>query len=78
MTAGSAAAAIQGAVYGAAVPAGGVFATLTSLGMTGAAGGVLGGLAAPIGIAAGGGAYLAANAVGEDGQEGRSEETPEK
>ncbi|KPI35006.1 uncharacterized protein AB675_11902 [Cyphellophora attinorum] len=63
ITAGSAAAAAQGALYAGAVPAGGWFATLTSWGMTGAATGVLGAAALPVGVVVGAGVYVAGRAL---------------
>lgn len=61
--AGSVAAGVQAAVYGASVPAGSIFATLQSWGATGALTGTLGAAALPVGIAVGGGTYLACKAL---------------
>ena len=55
---------MQAAVYGASVPAGGIFATLQSWGATGALAGTLGAAALPVGIAVAGGTYLAGKALG--------------
>ena len=49
---------MQAFVYGAAVPAGGMFATLQSWGATGALAGTLGPAAVPVGIVVAGGTYL--------------------
>ena len=62
--AGSIAAVVQASVYGAAVPAGGVFATLKSWGATGALAGTLGAAALPVGIVVAGGTYLTGKMLG--------------
>ncbi|EXJ82348.1 hypothetical protein A1O3_06161 [Capronia epimyces CBS 606.96] len=61
--AGSIAAGVQASLYGAAVPAGGIFATLQSWGATGALAGTLGVAAWPVGIVVAGGTYLATYAL---------------
>lgn len=62
--AGSIAAGVQATVYGASVPAGGVFATLQSAGVTGALAGTLGVAAVPVGIVVAGGAYVVSKKLG--------------
>lgn len=54
---------MQASVYGAAVPAGSVFAALQSYGATGALAGTLGVAALPVGIVVAGGTYLARKAI---------------
>lgn len=58
---GSAAAVVQSTCYGAAVPAGGAFAALTSVGMTGAAAGPLGVVAVPVAVAVGAATWVFVN-----------------
>ena len=63
--AGSIAAGVQAAFYGAVVPAGSTFATMQSLGATGALAGTLGAAAFPVGaIVAGGTYYVVGKALG--------------
>lgn len=61
--AGSIAAGVQASVYGAAVPAGSMFATLQSWGVTGALTDTLGAAALPVGIVVVAGTYLAGKAL---------------
>ena len=62
--AGSLATGAQACVYGAAVPAGGIFATLQSWGATGALAGTLGAAALPVRIVIASGTYLTGKAPG--------------
>ena len=64
LQAGSIAAGVQASVHGAAVPAGGIFATLQSWGATGAMAGTLGAAAVPVGIVVAGGTYLTRKMLG--------------
>lgn len=54
---------MQASIYGAAVPAGGTFATLQSWGATGALAGTLGAAALPVGAVVAGVTYLTAKGL---------------
>lgn len=55
---------MQASVYGAAIPGGGLFATLQSWGATGALAGTFGAVALLVGLIVAGGTYGVAKALG--------------